>query len=144
MSVQVVTHDLSKNTPSQIPPVLLDFEQQSMLLRDLISLTVTEQVNELAFRLAAEHDAAESAAAERAAAAADVSHHYLLSGSLPAPTPQRAPTAETAIGDALRAFESNRFVVLVDGDQIDDLDQVVEVPAGTSVTFLRLTPLKGG
>ncbi len=144
MSVQVVTRNLSKHTTSQIPPVLLDFEQQSMRLSELISLTVTEQINELAFRLAAEHAAADGAASQRAAAAAAASRHYLLSGSLPAPTPERAPSTETAIGDALRAFESNRFVVLIDGDQIDDLDQVVEVPSGTSVTFLRLTPLKGG
>lgn len=138
MSIEVITRNLSKNKNTQLPPVLLDLENESMRLSELIALTVTEQVNELAARLATER-----AAAERSVAAAEVSRYYLLAGTLP-PDDSEVPDIEAAIADACRAFESNRYMVLIDGTQIDALDQVVSVPPETTVTFLRLTALKGG
>lgn len=141
MSVRVITRNLSKSEIVQLPPVLLELERQSMRLRDLIGLTVTEQVHELAARLAVERSAAERAGVE---AATEVSRYYLLSGTPDRPVELEVPDIDAAISHACRAFDSNRYVVLIGGTQVDDLDQVVEVPPDTSVTFLRLTPLKGG
>ncbi|OAI53678.1 hypothetical protein AYO47_04255 [Planctomyces sp. SCGC AG-212-M04] len=51
---------------------------------------------------------------------------------------------------ACEAFRQNRVLILVDDKQVDRLDQTIELkPAigdqpGTSVTFLKLTPLVGG
>ncbi|MCK5940452.1 MAG: hypothetical protein KAI24_00680 [Planctomycetes bacterium] len=45
---------------------------------------------------------------------------------------------------ALRAFEANRVLVLVDDQQVDDLDAQVTVGPDTRVAFLKLTPLVGG
>lgn len=45
---------------------------------------------------------------------------------------------------ALAAFEAKRFLVLVDDRQVDALDDEITVAPGTSVSFLRLTPLVGG
>ena len=45
---------------------------------------------------------------------------------------------------AVEAFERNGFILLVDDFQIDDLDQIIEIEAQTSVTFLKLVPLVGG
>lgn len=45
---------------------------------------------------------------------------------------------------AVEAFERNGFILLVDDFQIDDLDQIIEIEAKTSVTFLKLVPLVGG
>lgn len=45
---------------------------------------------------------------------------------------------------ALEAFERNGFILLVDDLQIGDLNQVIEIEAKTSVTFLKLVPLAGG
>jgi hypothetical protein len=45
---------------------------------------------------------------------------------------------------ALKAFESNGFVLLVGDRQIERLDEEVELRPGTEVTFLKLVPLVGG
>ncbi len=45
---------------------------------------------------------------------------------------------------ALEAFRKNGFVILVDDRQVEDLDHVVELKAGTQVSFLKLVPLVGG
>jgi hypothetical protein len=45
---------------------------------------------------------------------------------------------------AIRAFERNGFVVLVDDRQIEDLDAEVDLRMGTEITFLKLVPLVGG
>ena len=45
---------------------------------------------------------------------------------------------------AVEAFGRNRFIVLVDDRQVEDLDVQVELRTGTEITFLRLVPLVGG
>ena len=45
---------------------------------------------------------------------------------------------------AVAAFERNGFIVLVDDLQVDDLNQIIELEAKPSVTFLKLVPLVGG
>jgi hypothetical protein len=45
---------------------------------------------------------------------------------------------------AVRAFERNAFIVLIDDLQAESLEQVFQVEAETTVTFLKLAPLVGG
>ncbi|MCJ0870214.1 hypothetical protein [Streptomyces sp. AP-93] len=45
---------------------------------------------------------------------------------------------------ALAAFGRNGFLVLVGDRQITDLDQEIDLPPGTEVTFLKLVALVGG
>ncbi|MFD7548610.1 hypothetical protein ACFV0R_15950 [Streptomyces sp. NPDC059578] len=45
---------------------------------------------------------------------------------------------------ALRAFEGNGLLVLVDDRQITELDEEIPLPSGTEITFLTLVPLVGG
>lgn len=45
---------------------------------------------------------------------------------------------------ALKAFAGNGFLVLVGDRQLTDLDEQVDLPLGTEVTFLKLVPLVGG
>lgn len=45
---------------------------------------------------------------------------------------------------AVEAFEHSGFILLVDDLQVEDLDQIIEIEAKTSVTFLKLVPLVGG
>lgn len=48
------------------------------------------------------------------------------------------------IDTALKAFESNGFLLLVDDEQVDDLTQKVQVSDNTTVSFIKMTPLVGG
>jgi hypothetical protein len=45
---------------------------------------------------------------------------------------------------AEEAFERNGFFVLVDGTQVDDLDEELDLGVDTDVCFVRLVPLVGG
>ncbi|MEJ0049164.1 MAG: hypothetical protein WDN04_25920 [Rhodospirillales bacterium] len=56
----------------------------------------------------------------------------------------RQPDIEAMVGVALAGFERNRFFVLVNDRQVTALDEVVPLADATEVTFLHLTPLRGG
>ncbi|WP_327289110.1 hypothetical protein [Streptomyces sp. NBC_01198] len=59
----------------------------------------------------------------------------------------RAPRrldAERQCELALDAFGRNGFLLLVADRQVEELDDQVDLPAGTEVVFLKLVPLVGG
>lgn len=45
---------------------------------------------------------------------------------------------------ALAAFGKNGFIILVDDQQVESLEQVIQLRVGTQVSFLKLVPLVGG
>lgn len=45
---------------------------------------------------------------------------------------------------ALASFETNGFLILIDNQQAENLDDQFTVSAGSEVSFLKLTPLVGG
>lgn len=45
---------------------------------------------------------------------------------------------------AVRGFERNTFFVMVDGQQVCDLSDEIDVLKATEATFIRLVPLVGG
>lgn len=45
---------------------------------------------------------------------------------------------------AEEAFARNGFFVLVDGRQVEDLDEKLELTADSQIRFVKLTPLVGG
>jgi hypothetical protein len=59
------------------------------------------------------------------------------------PRQRRVDPAEQ-VEQALAAFERNGFVILVDDQQVNRLDDRVALRPTTVVTFLKLIPLVGG
>lgn len=57
---------------------------------------------------------------------------------------RRAIDAQNQYKMAVEAFERNGFVMLVDGLQIETLDEQIEIEPDMEVTFLKLVPLVGG
>jgi hypothetical protein len=57
---------------------------------------------------------------------------------------RRAIDAEVQCQLALDAFEQNGFVLLVDDRQAVEWDEEIEIHPGSTVVFLKLTPLVGG
>lgn len=51
---------------------------------------------------------------------------------------------EDQFDQAIKAFEGNRIIILVNKKQVESLDEQIEVRPDTVVTFLRLTQLVGG
>lgn len=52
--------------------------------------------------------------------------------------------AEKQVYVAWEAFQRNGFFVLVDDKQVSHLEEIVELHAGSTLSFIRLTPLVGG
>ena len=51
---------------------------------------------------------------------------------------------EHAVANALQSFCDGIYLVVIDGDQVEDLDAEVRVRDDSRITFLRLTLLAGG
>ncbi len=51
---------------------------------------------------------------------------------------------EEQFDQAIKAFEGNRIIILVNKKQVESLEEQIEVRPDTVVTFLRLTQLVGG
>ena len=51
---------------------------------------------------------------------------------------------EAQYAKALEAFEANGFIMLVNDQQIETLNETIELKIGTQINFLRLIPLVGG
>ncbi len=51
---------------------------------------------------------------------------------------------DAVVARALEAFERGRFLLLADNRQVETLDETIAFAPGATVTFLRLTPLRGG
>ncbi len=45
---------------------------------------------------------------------------------------------------AIEAFEKNQVILLLDGAQVETLDETVNLTSNTKLTFLKLIPLVGG
>ncbi|MGD8644491.1 MAG: hypothetical protein PVI15_09395 [Chromatiales bacterium] len=57
---------------------------------------------------------------------------------------RRRLDAEQQYAQALRAFESNGFFMLVDDRQVEGLDEEITIGEHTEVSFVKLVPLVGG
>jgi hypothetical protein len=52
--------------------------------------------------------------------------------------------SEKQCAQAISAFQTNGFLVLVDDRQVADLDENLQLTANTRIAFLKLLPLAGG
>jgi hypothetical protein len=51
---------------------------------------------------------------------------------------------KTQYDTALKSFEKNGFLVLVDDQQVESLDDEIVITPQTQISFLKLVPLVGG
>ena len=58
--------------------------------------------------------------------------------------PGRMLDPEKQFEKAIESFYRNGFLVLVNDQQVDELEEEIEVRPETTVTFLKLVPLVGG
>jgi hypothetical protein len=108
----------------------LEFLTEQVSVRELIRCRVYQEVTEHnARRAGTRRPLIEPTAAER-----------LLNG----PARPGRVDWEEQYARALRAFERNGFLLLLNNRQLTDLDEVVELRPATRITFLRLVPLAGG
>ncbi|MFD9358868.1 hypothetical protein [Streptomyces sp. NPDC060031] len=100
----------------------MEIAEERLVLRELIRRRIFQEV------------------AESAARGSVAGKHRLVRPA--APGGRVDPEVQTAL--ALKAFERNGFLVLVGDRQITGLDEEMDLPFGTEVTFLKLVALVGG
>lgn len=131
-----------------LAPVQLDLPEETITVAELIRRTVEEQVRELRVRQYLDLEQARRALDRQYLTAEEIVAQAERGAIRPRP-PRRAlhprqvdPAAE--VERALRAFEAGAYLILVDGQRVERLDEEVRFAPGTTVTFLRLMPLVGG
>ncbi|MFC6593010.1 hypothetical protein ACFP81_14025 [Deinococcus lacus] len=133
MSYTVQVLDETTARPVPTPALTLDFETETVTVRELIRRRVYEECTEynagqrIAFRGLVTPEGAE----------------VTLNGKR-----ERVFTLnwEKQYAKAVEAFERNGLIVLVGDQQAEDLEQTVTLRLGQAldVTFLKLVPLVGG
>jgi len=124
----------------ELPPSDFAGEPGSPLtLRDLIARIVSQEVEQFRERQEQNQFLRALTAEQIEEGAANGAIRSGASDVQPTPV-----DAELAIGTALQAFEDGLYLVLIDREQYQSLDEQVVVGADSTVTFLRLVALAGG
>lgn len=151
------------------PALLLQIQESSVTVRDLIRFRVEAEVDrqnfvdELAQQQTNEWDAetrrrqarwlvtpnpAEVALNGERGAFGAGTKPYLEVHNNPNPTPnpkaQPCLDIEAMVQTAWNGFEENAYLVLIDDGQANALDDVLTLREASEVVFVRLTPLVGG
>jgi hypothetical protein len=114
-----------------VSELLVKLSSERMTAKELISARVRAEATLSVGAISVNHRALVEPTAEEKALNGEVRKHA-------------AADVEKQIHKALAAFEDNVFFLLVDDKQIENLEETVVIRAHAVVTFLRLTPLKGG
>lgn len=115
----------------------LQLPDDRILVRDLIRLYVIDQVERFNLKVASNQTPIDCSSRHQG------EEERVLNPSRPIKN-QRRRECEAECERAFSAFSANGFFLLVDGNQVNDLDEVIEIKSDTSISFLRLTPLVGG
>jgi hypothetical protein len=139
----------SSQAEDALPTVALDLLNEEITVAELIQRTIGEQIREL---LAASKLRAEQAVRvlERHYLTEEEIHSQATEGVIRLADSKRSDTSPymidcaAAVSKAFRAFEKRAYLVIVDGKIARRLDEQLTFRPGCKVSFVRLTPLKGG
>jgi hypothetical protein len=130
-----------------LAPVFLRLMEERLTVAELIRRTVEEQVRELLARRALDGAAARRALDRQYLSAEEVAAQARQGAvRYPATHAGAAPQldVEAEVAKAQRAFAAGAYRVLVDGWPAERLGETISFAPGSTITFLRLTPLIGG
>lgn len=144
-TIEVRTKITGANAP--LEPVFLELVSELITLRELIRRTVAQQIQELTITQRLDAAGTQAALARQYLSEDEVAAQAEAGRvKMPATEESLGPrvNVEAEITKALRAFKAQRFFVFVGGRQVENLDEELDFAQQTQVTFLRLTPLRGG
>ena len=117
---------------SIIHEINLDFQQENVTVRDIITQRVIQEVENYNQKLPAYFNGlVEPSDAEKTI------NGFKL-------TTRKMIDAEKQVYVALDAFTKNGYFLLIDTVQSESLEQEVFLKSTTSISFIKLTPLVGG
>lgn len=134
----------------RVPVARLDLNVEDVTARDVLRFRI-EAERERAEDSARLHEWSRMAVAERPDGhdtlnPGKVAERAFLGGDAGSEHPRspRRVTVEALHRAACEQFQAGAFLLLVNGCQIEDLDQRVPLRTVNDATFLRLLPLQGG
>jgi hypothetical protein len=131
LTVEVTTRVFGLGNGRVTAPTLVTLEERTLSARQLI----------------AEHVRAELAQIDRRRMSS-LALHYMLADDVrtqPGPVSMpELPKAEAEIRRAWQGLAERRYLLVVDGIAVDDLDATLTLTERSAVSFLRLLPLIGG
>lgn len=128
--VRTLTVRDASTTGETLRELELRFPAEQITVRELLRSRVHQQVKD--------HNA-RSAQGAAAGVRPTVEEAQLRTGAQ-----QRMLSWQAEFERALQAFAQTRIILLVEGRQLLELDEVLELRSNTEVTFLQLVPLAGG
>jgi hypothetical protein len=144
-TIEVRTKVTGANAP--LEPVFLELVSERITLRELIRRTVAQQIQELTITQRLDVATTQVALARQYLSEDEVAVQAEAGRvKMPSTEESQGPrvNVEAEIKKALRAFTAQRFFVFAGGRQVENLDEELDFAQQTQVTFLRLTPLRGG
>ncbi len=128
VTVAVTTQVFGLGSGRATAPSFVSVSQRTVTARVLIAEHVQAELNEVTHRRTA-----------------SLALHYMLDDDLRAArTVEGTPRADQEISRAWRGLMERRYMLVVDGVSVDELDQVVTLTERSQVCFVRLLPLVGG
>ncbi len=127
--------------------VLLDLLDERITVAELIRRTVEEQVHDLLIKRKMDAEEARGALDRQYMTPQEVLEQAQKGAvRFPSKRVKQVPQidAQAEVKKALGAFKAGAYFVMIDGRQVERLDEEITFAPGTKVTFLRLTPLVGG
>lgn len=137
ISIQIVDEYFGK---SKTPVFEISFPTETITIRNLIIRRVEDEVAQVN----AQKFVQKKSLQERMflAGITNRAPETLLNADTPKRHKMIDPVA--AVNTALKAFEAERYFVLINDTQIETLNEVIVITPETEAVFLRLTPLVGG
>ena len=131
----------------KLDDILLSLFDDTLTVRELIAMTVEEQVRDLTLTRRLDSADARRILDRQYLTAEDVDRQA-AQGVIAFPAHKQAGPLEidtqAEIERAERGFERGTYAVFVDGRQMERLDEEMTLHATSRVNFLRMTPLVGG
>ena len=143
--VEVRSRIVGTTNEEQPPNVGIDLLNDSLTVKELISLTVEEQIRDLFIHRKLDAEKARQILQRQYLTETDVQEQS-VHGVVKHPTekPQKEIDPQTEITKAHQGFQQSTYIIVIDGKQIEKLDEVVTLTAQSKITFVRITPLVGG
>ena len=137
----------SKHNDDSPSYVLLELLNEKITVRELIAQAVEEQIRDMLINRHLDAEQATKILNRQYLLESEVSNQA-KSGVIRLPglknTQPPSLKLDHEIQKALQSFKRKGFMIIVDEQQLEDLDECVTLKATSKVTFLRLTPLIGG
>lgn len=150
IDLEVFSRTVDNNHEPALDPVILKLFKEEITVKELIELTVEEQIRDLTLKHRMDIAQARRALDRQYLTDEGVDQQVRQSGAvryrLHKSTNKKLQelNVEKEVQRAIRAFEKGSFLLLVDGEQMESLSEPVLLDLHTKVTFLRLNPLVGG